>query len=110
MPWPEIAFGLLLPTLAAGSLDGARRDRHRRRCPACRAAEALVASRHPEWLLSSEHRAAEPGRDVVAVFYYRPDDFVIPTPYLVIAVDRANGHASELPGDLAAPYYFRWVK
>lgn len=111
MNWPELALGLLLLILAAGSLDGARRDRHRRRCPACRAAVAHVAASHPEWLnLWSEHRAAEPSRDVVAVFYFSPDEFEGPSTYLIVAVNRATGRASELPGNLGAPYHIRGVK
>jgi hypothetical protein len=107
MAWWE---ALLLTLLVAAAVSVARQAWHQFRCPACRAARQAVRDRHPGWRVSDAwHRASEPERDVVAVFYMPPGVLIMPAPYLLVAVGR-DGTAEELPDDIESPYAIRGRK
>lgn len=108
MAWWEVVvlgYGAVLALLAAPDVW------HWLRCPACPAARRAVAGWHPGWRVAgASHRAAEPDRDVVAVFYQDPPVMYEPPRYRLVAVDRRSGVATELPDDPDSPYAVRGLK
>jgi hypothetical protein len=107
MDWWE---GLFLTCLAVAAVFTARDIWHQTRCPACKAARQVIRERHPDWQISSsQHRASEPHRDVVAVFYMPPRVWCEPTPYCLVAVGH-DGMIEELPDDIDSPYAIRGRK
>jgi len=75
--------------------------------PTCRIAEQWLQEQHPEWWIRASVLAREESRDVVAVFYQEPPDFVRPPPYRLLAVSHDLGQVEELPCTLDSPYVFR---
>jgi hypothetical protein len=60
-------------------------------CFACRLSRNVMHDRYPDCRVSgSSHRATEPGRAVVAVFYIPPPPVIKPEPYWLVAVDRGG--------------------
>lgn len=83
---------------------------HQYRCPACRVARQAMRERHPDWRISDAwHRASEPTRDVVAVFYELPRMVHFPTLYRLVVVNH-DGVIEELPDDMDSPYMIRGRK
>lgn len=109
MGW-AIAVGLgLLAAAAYLAIDGWQS----RRCRYCSAARQAFNLRHPGWRALAgwhTHRATEPDRVVVAVFYRRPDLRVRPDPYRLFAVSRDLSAVEELPDDPHSPYAIRGRK
>ena len=101
---------LLLFLIATVTALIAPRALHRVRCQACRTALQAVRQLHPDWrVFYAVHRATEPTRDVVAVFYMPPTVLVKPGPYLLVAVDR-DQQVENLPQDRNSPYAFHGRK
>lgn len=70
---------------------------HTARCTSYRAARRAVREWNPRWeVTDSNHRASEPERDVVAVFYQDPPSHCEPSPYVLVAVGR-SGEIEGLP-------------
>ena len=97
--WVVLAYAVILVPWLAWDLW------HHARCPACRAARQAMRERYPACHVSgSSHRATEPGRVVVTVFYSPPSPTVVrPEPYWLVAVV-AGGEVEELPDDPESPY------
>ena len=110
MDWVEILIILILSLLAVAAGSMVRDAWHQRRCPACKAARQAIRERHPDWRVSNaQHRASEPHRDVIAVFYMPPPVWCEPAPYSLVAVGR-DGSTEELPDDIDSPYAIRGRK
>ena len=94
--------GLLLFLLVAAVRDWW----HVRECGYCDAAREAVRRLHPNWHVYSvrpfAHRAVEPARVVVAVFYREPDVITEPPPYLLVAVSHDRARCEIIPDEL--PY------
>jgi hypothetical protein len=82
--------------------------------PACRARQAL-RDRHPDWQVWTgwmSHRATEPGRAVVAVFYRQPGHVCFPPTgqYKLFAVTSDLNKVEELPDSPDSPYLIHGLK
>jgi hypothetical protein len=98
---------LALATLAACTVYIAVDEWRSRHCPYCRAARQALSLNHPGWRALAtwhRHRAGEPNRVVVAVFYERPNMSFRPTPYLLFAVARDLSAVEEMADDPHSPY------
>jgi hypothetical protein len=86
---------------------------HGWRCKECLAAQEYVKSNHPEWDVWTSlksHRAKEPERMIVAVFYQIPGQISRPAPYLLLAVEYGNLVIHELDPEEYATYRIRNYK
>lgn len=109
MAWEACGIAWIV-ILALMVVSMARETWHQFRCSACRTAAQAVRVWHPDWkVFGASHRATEPDRDVVAVFYMPPGGLIEPSPYRLVVV-RRNGAAEELPDDFESPYAIRGRK
>ena len=88
--------------------------RHQARCPYCRSAREAVQALHPDWrvwtTLTHSHRASEPDREVVAIFYQQPNIVTEPPPYVLVAVSRDCFHCEMLTEDSESRYHIHGRK
>jgi hypothetical protein len=86
---------------------------HSKTCAECLAAQEYVKSNHPEWEVWTSlksHRAKEPERMIVAVFYQIPGQPARPAPYLLFGVEYGNLVIHELDPEEYDSYRIRNYK
>ncbi len=87
--------------------------RHVRSCPDCLKAKASLKTQHEDWQVWTEsrsHRATEAERAVIAVFYRKPGQRVMPSPYKLFSVYFGSEIVTELSEEEFEKYAIRNYK